>query len=109
MKTMRKRLPGLIAAAVLLAAPAAQAFDLEESLRAVAGGSGSGQQDLEATQSNGKTLSEAIEQVRRKTNGRIVSAETRVSGGREVHYIKVLTKDGKVKTHKVNGRKVGNR
>jgi hypothetical protein len=40
-----------------------------------------------------------------KPGDRIVSAETRVQGGREVHHIKVLTKDGKVKTHKVDGRR----
>ena len=51
------------------------------------------------------SLSEAIESVRRKTGGRVVSAETKVQGGREVHHIKVLTKDGKVRTHKVNGRR----
>jgi uncharacterized membrane protein YkoI len=51
------------------------------------------------------SLSQAIESVRRSTGGKVVSAETRVQGGREVHYIKVLTKDGKVKTHKVNGRR----
>ena len=58
-------------------------------------------------QNNGKSLSEAVEQVRRQTGGRILSAETKISGGREVHHIKVLTKDGKVKTHKVQGRKRG--
>ena len=55
----------------------------------------------------GKTLSEAVEQVRRQTGGRILNAETRVEGNREMHYIKVLTDDGKVKTHKVRGRKLG--
>ena len=58
-------------------------------------------------QNSGKSLSEAVEQVRRQTGGRILSAETRVEGGREVHHIKVLTDDGKVKTHKVQGRKRG--
>jgi hypothetical protein len=58
-------------------------------------------------QAGGKSLSEAVEQIRRQTDGRILSAETRVEGNREVHYIKVLTKDGKVKTHKVQGRKRG--
>ena len=58
-------------------------------------------------QADGKTLNEAVEQVRRQTGGRILSAETRVEGNREVHHIKVLTKDGKVKTHKVQGRKRG--
>lgn len=55
-------------------------------------------------QNDGPSLSEAVEQVRRQYNGRIVSAETRMSGNREVHYIKVLTEDGKVKTVRVNGR-----
>ena len=60
----------------------------------------------EATQSNCTSLSQAVDQVRRRGNvERVISAETRVSGGREVHYIKVLTKDGKVRTHTVNGCK----
>lgn len=58
------------------------------------------------TQSDGVSLSQAVEQVRRQYNGRIVSAETRRSGKREVHHIKVLTEDGKVKTVKVQGRRL---
>ena len=54
------------------------------------------------------SLSDAVEQVRRQTDGRIISAETKNNNGREVHHIKVLTKDGKVKTHKIQGRKRGN-
>lgn len=53
-----------------------------------------------------KSLSEAVEQVRRDNNGRIVSAETQVSGGRETHIIKVLTSDGTVKTVRVPGCRV---
>jgi hypothetical protein len=49
------------------------------------------------------SLNEAVERVRRQYNGRIVSAETRVSGNREVHHIKVLTQDGKVKTERIPG------
>lgn len=63
---------------------------------------------MQLAQNGGKSLSEAVEQVRRQTDGRIISAETKIKNGREVHYIKVLTKDGKVKTHKVQGRKRGN-
>jgi uncharacterized membrane protein YkoI len=63
---------------------------------------------FQVAQNDGKSLSEAVEQVRRQTNGRIISAETKVRNGREVHHIKVLTDDGKVKTHKVQGRKRGN-
>ena len=52
----------------------------------------------------GMTLNQAVEQVRRQYNGRIVSAETRRSGNREVHHIKVLLDDGKVKTVQIQGR-----
>ena len=80
-----------------------EAFDIEENLRAL-----HVQYEPEPTrrvaQQGGMTLAQAIESVRRRTDGRVVSAETKVQGGREVHYIKVLTKDGKVKTHKVRGR-----
>ena len=58
-------------------------------------------------QNGGKTLSQAIEQVRRDTGGRILSAETKVQNGREVHHIKVLIKDSQVKTNKIPGRTVG--
>ena len=60
---------------------------------------------LRASQSDGLTLSQATAQVRQRTGGKIVGAETKVRNGREVHHIKVLTKDGKVRTHKVNGRR----
>ena len=62
---------------------------------------------LRIAQGGCMSLSDAIDSVRRRGNvERIVSAETRVSGGREVHQIKVLTKDGKVQTHTVQGCKV---
>jgi hypothetical protein len=57
------------------------------------------------TTQQGMTLSQAIEQVRRQANvERIIKAETRTSGGCEVHHIRVQTKDGKVRTHEVRGR-----
>ena len=108
---MRNRLTMLLAA-VLVSVPLADAgaFDLEEALRDRAPGIEAGQSaDLRVAQGGCKSLSEAVEQVRRRTNGRIVNAETRTKkNGREVHHIKVLTKDGKVKTHKVQGCKRGN-
>jgi hypothetical protein len=61
---------------------------------------------LEIFQNGGMTLSQAVEQVRRQYNGQIVSAETKVSGNRETHIIKVLTQDGKVKTVRVPGRRL---
>ncbi len=91
----------LLGLAVL--SPPAVAFDLEESLRELHP-QYQAQPPHRATQ-DGMSLAQATEQVRRRTGGRIVSAQTRVQGGREVHYIKVLTKDGKVKTHRVNGRR----
>jgi len=83
----------------------ADAFDLEENLKAQHV-QYQGEPQLQVAQSDGMSLSEAIESVRSRTGGRVVSAETKVSNGREVHYIKVLTQDGKVKTHKVNGRRL---
>jgi hypothetical protein len=62
---------------------------------------------IQMAQGGGKTLNEAVEQVRRQyKNGRIISAETKVSGGQEVHHIRVMV-DGKVKTVRVNGRSRG--
>lgn len=49
------------------------------------------------------SLSEAVERARRQYNGRIVSAETIVRGNREIHVIKILTGDGKVKTIQIPG------
>jgi len=64
--------------------------------------------DIRIAQSGCMSLADAIESVRRRGNvEQVISAETRVSGGRETHYIKVLTKDGKVQTHKVTGCKLG--
>ena len=57
-------------------------------------------------QSDGMTLSQAVESIRRRGNvERIVSAQTRVENGREVHHIRYMTKDGKVRTAKINGRR----
>ena len=58
---------------------------------------------LEAAQRGCMTLDEAVEWVRRQYNGRIVGAETRKQGKREVHVIKVLTEGGTVKTVNVPG------
>jgi len=63
---------------------------------------------LQVAQGGGMNLAEAIESVRRGGNvERVINAYTTVSGGVETHHVKVLTKDGKVKTHKVRGRKRG--
>ena len=59
---------------------------------------------LEVSQRGCKSLNDAIESVRRRGDvQRILSANTRVEGGREVHHVKYITKDGTVKTERVNG------
>jgi uncharacterized membrane protein YkoI len=80
----------------------ASAFDIEETLKEQHI-QYQGSPELRVSQGGGMSLAQATESVRRRTGGRVLSAETKVQGGREVHYIKVI-KDGKVKTHKVNGR-----
>ena len=86
--------------------PGAQSMTLQTKSPYDHPGSG---KELRVAQSDGLTLSQAVEQVRRQYNGRILSAETKRSGDREVHHIKVLTDGGQVKTVKVNGRRLGNR
>lgn len=60
---------------------------------------------LSTMQCNGVSLSQAVEQVRRQYNGRIVSAETQQNGDCPTHVIKVLTEDGKVKTVRIPGKR----
>lgn len=63
------------------------------------------QPPLVAAQRGGMTLSQAIESIKSRGNvERVLSATTEVRGGREVHVIRVLTRDGKVQTHRVQGR-----
>ena len=101
-RRMRFVLALLTLAALVILPGSTSAFDLEETLREqhiqYQGGT-----ELRVAQGGCMSLSQAIESVRRRTNGKVVSAETRIQGGREVHHIKVLTKDGKVRTYKVNG------
>lgn len=87
----------LLLAAALAAAPLALAERPDRPPRAAESARVLAQQD-------GPSLAEAVERVRRQYRGRIVSAETHVSGNREVHVIKVLTEDGKVKTVRIPGR-----
>lgn len=95
----------LLSVVVLASMPGtAAAFDLEEALREQHT-QYEAKAELHVAWADGKTLDQAIAEVRRKTGGKVVSAETRVQGGREVHHIKVLTKDGRVKTHRVNGKR----
>ncbi|MDX1406085.1 MAG: hypothetical protein R3192_16195 [Woeseiaceae bacterium] len=58
-------------------------------------------------QSDGPDLSQAVEQVRRRCNGRIVDAQTVRNGKRETHVIKCLTEDGTVRTFRIPGKRSG--
>lgn len=98
---MRIVLAFLSVAALVSMPGTAAAFDLEEELRS------SHPQyqpptEIRMAQAGCKSLSQATAEVRRRTGGQVVGAETKVQGGREVHHIKVL-KDGKVRVHKVTG------
>jgi uncharacterized membrane protein YkoI len=48
------------------------------------------------SESKGISLDEAVARARRQSDGQILSAETVSVGGRRVHRIKVLTRDGRV-------------
>lgn len=47
------------------------------------------------------TLDEAVEQVRRETGGRVLSAKTVTLGGKIIHRIKVLTPQQQVQIHEI--------
>jgi uncharacterized membrane protein YkoI len=93
---------------VVMAPQTGHAYGTEDVLQAVQPGPAYFDlDDLRVVQKGGgKSLAEAIEQVRRQTDGRILGAETKIKGNREVHHVKVLTRDGKVKTVKVQGRRL---
>jgi hypothetical protein len=49
----------------------------------------------------GISLSQAVEQVRRDTGGRVLSADTLSEGGGRIHRIKVLTPDRRVRVIRI--------
>jgi len=42
-------------------------------------------------------LDRAVSRARKQTDGRVLSAETRNINGRPTHFVRILTKDGKVR------------
>jgi hypothetical protein len=54
-----------------------------------------------ATGAWAQTLDEAANQAARQYNAKVLSAQTVQEGGKRVHVIKLLTKDGVVKTVRV--------
>ncbi len=57
-----------------------------------------------ARNNRGESLDSAVSRIRGSTGGRVLSAETRNENGQNVHYIRVLTSNGKVKRIRVEGR-----
>lgn len=95
----------LTAAAVILlvAATDAQALIIETGVRAPLLTEPETPRNS-ATQRGCMSLSQAVESVRSRGNVKqIISAETDVRNGREVHVIRVLTNNGRVTTHRIPG------
>jgi hypothetical protein len=97
----------LIFSAVILVPFGAQAFDLEESLKKLHEQyQAQGGAYAPLAKGGGMSLDEAIASVRRRGDvERIISAETRRKGDREVHVIRYMTKDQKVRTAEFDGRR----
>ena len=49
-------------------------------------------------------LDQAVQQVKEQTGGRILSAKTKNNDGKQVHKIKVLLPNGKVRIIRVNAK-----
>jgi hypothetical protein len=95
-----------IFAKLLLLALVALPFSADAKIRRPDPGIDLGANRFAVTQRNGMSLNEAVESVRRRGDvERILDARTRNEGGREVHYIKYMTKDGTVRTQRINGRR----
>jgi hypothetical protein len=99
---MKSLLTTLLLVLAIGAAPQALAGQYEFDRVAIA--DSKDRRDLRIAQSNGPTLSEAVEMVKRQCKCRIVDARTKTSGGGEVHVIKFMTNDGTVKTRQIPGR-----
>ncbi len=50
------------------------------------------------------SLDDAVKMVRERTGGEVVRAETREQSGRLVHRIRIMTKDGRVRTFNIDAR-----
>jgi uncharacterized membrane protein YkoI len=60
-----------------------------------------GEKKIYLAQAKAESLNSAVARIRQQTGGRVLSAETRNEGGVKVHYIRILTKQGKVKNYRV--------
>lgn len=59
---------------------------------------------IQLAQNNNQSLDSAVQTIKQKTGGRILSAKTVVKNGQRVHKIKVLLPSGKVQTFKINAQ-----
>ncbi len=85
----------LILCGVLVSMPvAAQRYSLRELAPL-------NQQRMVLAQGGGESLNSAVSRIRKQTGGRVLSAETREENGQQVHYIRVLTQNGKVKNIRI--------
>lgn len=50
------------------------------------------------------SLDQAVNKIRRSKGGKIIGAKTRKEDGRPMHFIKVHSDDGRVRTYRVDGR-----
>jgi hypothetical protein len=48
------------------------------------------------------SLDQAVKQARQRIGGRVISAETRNQNGHQVHNIRILSNDGKVRRLQIN-------
>ena len=93
--TKTKSVITLILCGVLASMPvAAQRFSADRMMPL-------GERNIHLAQAGGESLDSAVARIRAQTGGRVLSAETRNEGGVQVHYIRILTKKGKVKNYRV--------
>lgn len=60
-----------------------------------------GEKKIYLAQARAESLNSAVARIRKQTGGRVLSADTKNESGVQVHYIRVLTRDGKVKRFRV--------
>ncbi|MCU7846745.1 MAG: PepSY domain-containing protein [Candidatus Thiodiazotropha sp. (ex Lucinoma kastoroae)] len=48
------------------------------------------------------SLDQAVQQAKERVGGRVISAETRERDGRQIHNVRILTKEGKVRRLRIN-------
>ncbi|MEM7282907.1 MAG: PepSY domain-containing protein [Pseudomonadota bacterium] len=60
------------------------------------------QEPFEVAQDRGMSLDEAVNLVRSRVGGKVIRSETVSRNGKRTHKVRVLTKDGRMKTYHVD-------